>query len=218
MEGITPWTLDFLNFRKQLKAGDIIEIKHFCYCHAGIFVGYDVHSNEPLIIHLAVGWKPEYKTLDSAPRRRRGPGKVVAVKEPIRYAAGDGRLPVRINNSLDSDIFKPLISKLIIQNGEKMLGKQYPFNVLEDNCQHFATRCRYGDKLGYSWELEDLRQTDNKVLIACLPAAAIFLELAKKYSSELLILLYIGIALLVFVLIWLFPEMVMISEWITIKR
>ncbi|CAF1152023.1 unnamed protein product [Adineta steineri] len=49
---------------------------------------------------------------------------------------------VRINNFLDSKR-KPLPIRLILERAENALGR-IGYNLLYNNCEHFATECRYG--------------------------------------------------------------------------
>ncbi|CAF1148362.1 unnamed protein product [Adineta steineri] len=67
--------------------------------------------------------------------------KAEICKSKIRDIMDDSR-DVRINNSLDSEQ-KPLPIRDILERAENAVGR-IGYNLLYNNCEHFATECRYG--------------------------------------------------------------------------
>ncbi|CAF1148327.1 unnamed protein product [Adineta steineri] len=67
--------------------------------------------------------------------------KAEICKSKIRDIMDDSR-DVRINNSLDSER-NPLPIRDILERAENAVGR-IGYNLLYNNCEHFATECRYG--------------------------------------------------------------------------
>ncbi|XP_043827906.1 uncharacterized protein LOC122731702 isoform X1 [Dromiciops gliroides] len=106
--------------QQEPKPGDLIEIFRRGYSHWAVYVGYGcvVHLAPPLIA-------------DIAPLKR----------ELLYVMVGSNRY--QVNNKYD-DSDPPLPPSQIVHRALKLVGKMVPYNLLNNNCEHFATRLRSG--------------------------------------------------------------------------
>lgn len=107
------------------KPGDLIEFKRYivAYCHWAVYVGngYVINYGRP------------------------HPSRDLVQKE-LLTAVSDGD-PCRINNHVKEARkrkLKPFKSKKIVDRAVAQLGKEFPYFLLTNNCETFATKCRYG--------------------------------------------------------------------------
>ncbi|XP_051823204.1 uncharacterized protein LOC127541915 isoform X2 [Antechinus flavipes] len=100
--------------------GDLIEIFRRGYSHWAVYVGYGcvVHLAPPLVA-------------DIAPLKR----------ELLYVMVGSNRY--QVNNKYD-DSDPPLPPTQIVHRALKLVGKLVPYNLLNNNCEHFATQLRSG--------------------------------------------------------------------------
>ncbi len=68
-------------------------------------------------------------------------GKVTVQKEKLKDVVGSDEYC--INNQLD-DLYKTRPIEDILQDAKRFVGKEFPYNVATNNCEHFATLLRYG--------------------------------------------------------------------------
>uniref|UniRef100_A0A8D2HFL6 LRAT domain-containing protein n=1 Tax=Urocitellus parryii TaxID=9999 RepID=A0A8D2HFL6_UROPR len=117
----------------QLKLGDLIEISRFGYEHWAIYVGngYVVHLAPPSEVAGA-----SVSSIMSIVAER-----AIVKKELLSVVAGGDRY--RVNNKHD-DKYDPLPPNKIVQQAEKMVGKEVPYSLTSDNCEHFVNTLRYG--------------------------------------------------------------------------
>uniref|UniRef100_A0A8C2BSP2 LRAT domain-containing protein n=1 Tax=Cyprinus carpio TaxID=7962 RepID=A0A8C2BSP2_CYPCA len=115
---------------REPKRGDLIEIFRDGYQHWAIYVGdgYVIH------VVLACG-----VFCFSKPRKD---GKVTVKKEKLKDVAGKDKY--RINNHLD-DTYEPRPIDEILQDAESLVGREIPYNMATNNCEHFVTLLRYGN-------------------------------------------------------------------------
>ncbi|XP_016279092.1 uncharacterized protein LOC100013657 isoform X8 [Monodelphis domestica] len=106
--------------QQEPKAGDLIEIFRRGYSHWAVYVGYGcvVHLAPPLIAEIA-------------PLKR----------ELLYVVVGSNRY--QVNNKYDESD-PPLPPSQIVHRALKLVGKMVPYNLLHNNCEHFATRIRSG--------------------------------------------------------------------------
>ncbi|XP_074083745.1 lecithin retinol acyltransferase-like isoform X2 [Macrotis lagotis] len=106
--------------QQEPKPGDLIEIFRRGYSHWAVYVGYGcvVHLAPPLIAEIA-------------PLKR----------EVLYVMVGSNRF--QVNNKYD-DSDPPLPPNQIVHRALKLVGKLVPYNLLNNNCEHFATRLRSG--------------------------------------------------------------------------
>uniref|UniRef100_A0A8D2DN18 LRAT domain-containing protein n=1 Tax=Sciurus vulgaris TaxID=55149 RepID=A0A8D2DN18_SCIVU len=106
----------------QAHVGDLIEIFRFGYEHWAIYVG------KGYVVHLAPPSKHGFSV------------KLQVKKELLSVVAGGDKY--RVNNKHD-DKYEPLPPKKIVQKAEKMVGKEVPYSVTSQNCEHFVNGLRY---------------------------------------------------------------------------
>ncbi|KAJ7305979.1 hypothetical protein JRQ81_010345 [Phrynocephalus forsythii] len=117
------------------KPGDLIEFLGPRYKHYGIAI------DEESLVHLTC--------LDVGDRCHHSPslhGKKLVVKfESIAAVARNGQY--RINNKHDK-IYQARPPKQIVRAALDRLGEEVTYHRRRNNCEHFATRLRYGIALG----------------------------------------------------------------------
>lgn len=69
-------------------------------------------------------------------------GTVFVKKDPLELVA-DGNI-YRVNNK-EGKNKTPNPPEIIVQNALKQVGQIKEYKLTSDNCEHFATRLRYGD-------------------------------------------------------------------------
>ncbi|XP_071472198.1 phospholipase A and acyltransferase 2-like [Marmota flaviventris] len=118
---------------KQPKLGDLIEISRYCYQHWAIYVGngYVVHLAPPSEV-AGAGMSSIMSIVAD---------RAIVKKELLSVVAGGDKY--RVNNKHD-DKYDPLPSNKIVKQAEKMVGKEVPYSVTSDNCEHFVNTLRYG--------------------------------------------------------------------------
>uniref|UniRef100_A0A4X2KD03 LRAT domain-containing protein n=1 Tax=Vombatus ursinus TaxID=29139 RepID=A0A4X2KD03_VOMUR len=109
------------------KPGDLIEIFRRGYSHWAVYVGYGC------VVHLV------------PPREYAGGVSLFANegvgRELLYVMVGSNRY--QVNNKYD-DSDPPLPPSQIVHRALKLVGKMVPYNLLNNNCEHFATRLRSG--------------------------------------------------------------------------
>ncbi len=111
---------------KDLKIGDLIQIRRFCYEHWVVYIG------DGKVIHVV--------KISVCLRRRAQirEGKLVDVA---------GRSKCRVNNlenCLPSRGLQPREGDVVVQAARERLGQIIPYRLLKRNCELFATECRFG--------------------------------------------------------------------------
>ncbi|KAK7504444.1 hypothetical protein BaRGS_00004310 [Batillaria attramentaria] len=129
---------------EDLETGDIIEIQRGPHSHWAVYIG------NQQVIHLAggedVGIDVQFKQFADPTYLFNIAGKLfkTALVKVDAYANVVHRCLAKKNNSKDWK-YKPLSKSEIVQNAMSRLGRHY-YNVQFENCEHFATWCRYGVK------------------------------------------------------------------------
>lgn len=62
-------------------------------------------------------------------------------RELLSVVAGKDKY--RVNNKHD-DKYKPLPPSKIVQRAEALVGKEMPYDLTTNNCEHFVNELRYG--------------------------------------------------------------------------
>uniref|UniRef100_A0A671WQ94 LRAT domain-containing protein n=1 Tax=Sparus aurata TaxID=8175 RepID=A0A671WQ94_SPAAU len=111
--------------------GDLIEIFRGVYQHWAVYVGDDdvVHVTSPQVV------SPLSVLLLSNPDLSES--GIITLEEVV----GDNKW--RINNVLDK-MYKPRPAHIIVEEALLEVGKMMEYFVLSENCEHFATKLRYG--------------------------------------------------------------------------
>ncbi|KAM4543171.1 phospholipase A and acyltransferase 4-like isoform 2-T2 [Odontesthes bonariensis] len=120
-------------FDSDAKPGDLIEIFRGTYKHWAVFIG----GNE--VVHLIPptprggDFSDLLTLLDS--------GKAQVRRQRLWEVVGSDRFCV--NNLLD-DEYQPREPHIIVRNACSMVGQEFQYNLVTQNCEHFVTVLRYG--------------------------------------------------------------------------
>ncbi|XP_016113597.1 retinoic acid receptor responder protein 3-like [Sinocyclocheilus grahami] len=132
-----------MNPNREPERGDLIEISRKGYQHWAIYVG------DGYVLHLVkISEHGDSGTSCAKPGKD---GRATVKKEKLEDVANNDEY--RINNRLDNQ-YEPRPIKDILQDAENLVGREFPYNVLSSNCEHFATLVRYGNPL--SQQVQDL--------------------------------------------------------------
>jgi len=176
---------DYSVFLSLLKPGDLIEFKRDGYCHWSVYVGehplgepsnrQEIIPLLPCIVHRANPTdNPEHtRGMFSASKSLRkgvyGIGDVVV--EPLRDVWQ--RSEARINNSMDNSSTPYPSQKIVERAMSVVLGQDRqsytPYNVVTNNCEHFACWCRSG----WSVSSQVARRADQVLKLGMVAGAAI---------------------------------------------
>uniref|UniRef100_A0A8R1XVH8 LRAT domain-containing protein n=1 Tax=Onchocerca volvulus TaxID=6282 RepID=A0A8R1XVH8_ONCVO len=153
-ELVTDW-MQAEKLCSHLEIGDLIEfrrvvgsIKRRIYTHWGVFIGF--HDKKAYVAHTGTDFGDFGNNLISgsveslaAIRTKMSCSNQIQIRrdELITIANGDS---CRINNSLDKGK-RPFPPVIVVDRALRMLGKTN-YNLLLNNCEHFAKYCRYGLK------------------------------------------------------------------------
>ncbi|KAF7467472.1 hypothetical protein GHT09_000986 [Marmota monax] len=120
-----------LQDRRKPKRGDLIEIFRGGFEHWAIYVGkgYVVHLASPS--DVAGSGVNSFTVLGDT---------AIVTKELLSVVAGGDAY--RINNKNDEE-YDPLPPQKIVQQAEKMVGKEVSYSVTSNNCEHFVNALRY---------------------------------------------------------------------------
>uniref|UniRef100_A0A672MSJ2 Retinoic acid receptor responder 3-like n=1 Tax=Sinocyclocheilus grahami TaxID=75366 RepID=A0A672MSJ2_SINGR len=115
------------------KPGDLIEISRGLYQHWAIYVG------EGYVIHLA----PPSEDAQAGPYSMMSVlcDKAKVKKEELYEVVGNDEYC--INNLLDEK-YEPRPVREMLQDAHRFLGRELPYCVFRENCEHFVTELRYG--------------------------------------------------------------------------
>uniref|UniRef100_A0A3B3UU36 HRAS-like suppressor 3 n=1 Tax=Poecilia latipinna TaxID=48699 RepID=A0A3B3UU36_9TELE len=109
------------------KPGDLIEIFRNVYEHWAVYVG------DGYVVHLL---GPDGDTINLPM------GKNNILKQKLLEVVSTDEW--HINNKLDQEK-QPRPAHIIVDQANKLVGTTRSYNVVEYNCEHFATELRYGD-------------------------------------------------------------------------
>uniref|UniRef100_A0A8C9UP01 LRAT domain-containing protein n=1 Tax=Spermophilus dauricus TaxID=99837 RepID=A0A8C9UP01_SPEDA len=118
------------------KPGDLIEIFRFGYEHWAIYVGNGYVVHPAPTPEAARGGVSGFSSVVG--------NRAIVKKELLSMVAG--RDKYRVNNKNDKK-YNPLPPNKIVQQAEKMVGKEVPYSLTSDNCEHFVTKLRHGVSL-----------------------------------------------------------------------
>ncbi|XP_029967935.1 phospholipase A and acyltransferase 3-like [Salarias fasciatus] len=116
--------------------GDLIEFFRIAYQHWAVYVGggYVVH-----LTGASDGPGSSSNSFSSAPNK-----KALVKKEKLQDVAGTDDWTV--NNILDKTS-RPRPVDDIVKDACALVGKEMSYHVSKSNCEHFATKLRYGRPL-----------------------------------------------------------------------
>ncbi len=124
--------------------GDLIEIRRPLYSHFCVYV------EEGFVIHISEG------------RNKRG-----AQVKKDKLVSVAGKSLCRVNNLEEAAQRRNLTARSveeIIKTAEEMVNNKKKYRIFHDNCEHFATYCRYGT--GFSLQAESVENDSELKLLA----------------------------------------------------
>lgn len=176
---------DYSVFLSLVRPGDLIEFKRDGYCHWAVFIGEhalaeNLESDDhipvlPCIVHRANPTdNPEnlngmFSASKSLQKGVYGIGEVVV--EGLRDVWKESS--ARINNSMDTSV-TPFPSTKVVQRALCVVHGEdrqsfTPYNVVTNNCEHFASWCRSG----WSISGQVARRTSQVMKLGMVAGAAI---------------------------------------------
>jgi hypothetical protein len=122
------------NLLEYAKPADLIEIERdMNYSH------WTVYAGEGIIIHFLSGEK----------------GKATVKEELLEEVLNGSHC--RVNN-LEKEAerrgYKPNPVDVILKTARDCVGKEFEYDLVYSNCEHFATRCYFGIETGFSLQGE----------------------------------------------------------------
>ncbi|NWZ66314.1 HRSL1 enzyme, partial [Acrocephalus arundinaceus] len=111
--------------------GDLIEIDRPAYQHWALYVG------DGFVIHVREEGGPSLLTSSSSISATTAKVR----KDPLKKVVKNDYW--HVNNKYDES-YTPRPVEEIIKSAEERVGKEVPYDVLSDNCEHFVTELRYG--------------------------------------------------------------------------
>ncbi|XP_067440080.1 phospholipase A and acyltransferase 3-like [Thunnus thynnus] len=120
---------------EEPEPGDLIEIDHLTYQHWAVSIGdgYVVHKTIPGI--------------DSSGASSSVSGGSVSgqiMKDKLKDVVNNDSW--KISNKHDNK-WDPKPKEEIVEEALSMVGKDVEYSIFSSNCEHFATKCRYGNAL-----------------------------------------------------------------------
>jgi HRAS-like suppressor 3 len=112
------------------RKGDLIEIKRFLYDWA-VYDHWAVYVGDGEVIHVRDG----------------GNSKTTIKLDLLKDVCGESLC--RINNlekAAQTIGLKPRTVGAILNDAYEMLEKEFVYHPINNNCEHFVTRCRFGSK------------------------------------------------------------------------
>ncbi|XP_040837778.1 phospholipase A and acyltransferase 2-like [Ochotona curzoniae] len=115
------------------KEGDLIEIFIIGFQHWAVYVGCGY------VVHMVPIGKVAGARISSvvSPLAERA----IVKMELLSKVAG--MYEYRVNNKHD-DKYEPLPPNMIVQRAMEKVGKEVPYSLTQDNCEHFVNELRYG--------------------------------------------------------------------------
>ncbi len=107
-------------------------------------------------------------------------------KETLQQVAGNDKYC--INNQLD-DLYKPHPIEDILQEAERFVGKEFPYNVVTSNCEHFATLLRYGKPQSQQVQFSMTSHTELYCTHKCLKITGLQTILCQMFEINLILAL-----------------------------
>ncbi|KAM7418172.1 hypothetical protein PAMA_017699 [Pampus argenteus] len=117
---------------KEPEPGDLIEISRGFYQHWAVYIG------DGYVVHL-VGQNLGSSGASSTVSGDSAEGKIK--KEKLQDVANGDSWCV---NNLHDRKWKPRPQQEIVKEALSWVGKDVKYSLTDANCEHFATRCRYG--------------------------------------------------------------------------
>ncbi|CAL8237740.1 unnamed protein product, partial [Lota lota] len=118
--------------QRDPQPGDLIEIFCVGYQHWAVYIGGGY------VVHLTV---PTGGVISSGSGPGRDNKKGIVRKNTLKDAVQDCEW--KINNLLE-DKYIPRDAYVIVKEALRLVGTEHQYHLLGKNCEHFATKLRYG--------------------------------------------------------------------------
>ncbi|KAL3108054.1 hypothetical protein niasHT_018216 [Heterodera trifolii] len=157
----TDWMRGEQLLTGYVERGDLVEIRRGSYMHWAVFIGHI--SGQPLLIHIStessdmgISTKKEFIR-----KMAKGCAAIVRSDPFLNVISTDF---CRVNNCLDANR-RPFPPSIIVERALTKLGTG-GYNLIKNNCEHFAKWCRYA-----------LRESEQSILghagMICVTAMAV---------------------------------------------
>ncbi|XP_053290676.1 phospholipase A and acyltransferase 4 [Pleuronectes platessa] len=120
----------------NVKPGDLIEISRWGFKHWAVYTGEDE------VVHFSTD-----SGLSSGSLANSGTGMVK--HEKLTDVVSNNRH--QVNNLLDYKL-RPRDPSIIVKEARAMVGRVLKYDLVNNNCEHFATEMRYG--VAESWQVK----------------------------------------------------------------
>ncbi|XP_007547458.1 HRAS-like suppressor 3 isoform X1 [Poecilia latipinna] len=151
------------------KPGDLIEIFRNVYEHWAVYVG------DGYVVHL-LGPDGNFSSISTINLPM---GKNNILKQKLLEVVSTDEW--HINNKLDQEK-QPRPAHIIVDQANKLVGTTRSYNVVEYNCEHFATELRYGD--AESQQVEDALKIGLGVTGVSLALGAVIVALLVWKTNQ----------------------------------
>ncbi|XP_030135798.4 phospholipase A and acyltransferase 1 [Taeniopygia guttata] len=148
--------------------GDLIEIDRTGYQHWALYVG------DGYVIHVTDEEATSLRLSSSAIRATTAKVKKQLLKAVVRNDKW------RVNNKYDRS--RTPFPVKIIQRAEKWVGREVPYDVLYENCEHFVTKLRYGE--GVSDQVRNAAVGGIGIIGTTLFGAAVLIGMALSENKS----------------------------------
>uniref|UniRef100_A0A671WQL4 Phospholipase A and acyltransferase 4-like n=1 Tax=Sparus aurata TaxID=8175 RepID=A0A671WQL4_SPAAU len=126
--------------------GDLIAISRGVYLHWAVYVG------DGYVVHVTLPPGDEVSGAASSSLRSAPNEKAMVRKQKLQEAVGDSKW--EISNSLDK-MYRPRSPRIIVEEALRQVGKRMEYSVTRKNCEHFATKLRYGKAVSFQGMVVD---------------------------------------------------------------
>ncbi|XP_030251458.1 phospholipase A and acyltransferase 4-like isoform X2 [Sparus aurata] len=110
--------------------GDLIEISRVVYLHFAVYVG------DGYVVHVTTAGGAASSSLKCSSSK-----KAIVRKQKLKEVVGNSTW--KINNILDK-MYEPRPADDIVEEALGQVGNVMEYSVTSENCEHFATKMRYG--------------------------------------------------------------------------
>ncbi|XP_076015703.1 phospholipase A and acyltransferase 3-like [Genypterus blacodes] len=120
-------------YDEKPEPGDLIEIFRGSYQHWAVYIG------DGFVVHMVP--PSEVAGAGSSSMMSVITEKALVRRQELWDVVGTNKW--EINNSLDKK-YEPRPAEDIVRDARAMVGKEVPYCVFRDNCEHFSNEMRYG--------------------------------------------------------------------------
>nr|XP_022292038.1 HRAS-like suppressor 3 isoform X1 [Crassostrea virginica] len=160
---------------RRARPGDLLKFDRGAYFHWAVYIG------DEEVVHLAgaeSGCSRSCSSSSSSSCSSSGKNSNKAVVKKDKVLDVAGKSEIEIDNNKDRK-YKPRSVRDIVREALSRIG-EFGYNVFCNNCEHFASYCRYGVK--WSEQADTVLQT-TMILGVGVAVGALALEAVKSKKS-----------------------------------